>query len=559
MARRISKQRSSLFVDSLESRRLFAVAYGIVDLAPDTGGVAHTGRAYGISNDGTKIAMQYDGHAAVRKNGVITDLGFNGYAMDVNNAGVVCGVDTSTGQSRPFVWKDGVKTILSLDGNTTGYANAINNSGAVVGSFSFSGYSRAFVAALGGAAKSIGTPSGVNYISATGINDNGQIIGNLTASGGGPRAFIYSSNTFKTIANLPGGESSRTQHGLTSGGTLAVSGPSLELYNGGPTKEYHVYTIGSNGYGSPVDKGTYSNFYDVGANDIDSNGGVIVADNNPGLFDSQGMVNRGSGFDLIENLIDPAKGWERISSAEAVADNGKIVGYGYNSDGQMSPYLLEPIAPATYFISGRVWNDTDGDGVFDSGESASGVRTVFIDNNANGKLDSGEKNVQSNSNGEYSFTGLANGTYNVTRVLPSGYRLSNGTAGKNYLAVTLSGASKVNVNLGSAAIVTGTATITGFVFNDTDKDGIFDDSESASGVRTVFIDANGNKKLDAGEKSVQSNSEGRYTFTGLTAGTYKVTRVFPSGYKLSNNNDGFVNVTVAAGQTKTVNLGSRTV
>lgn len=546
-------------VDTLESRRLFAVAYGIVDLAPDTNGVAHTGRAYGISNNGANIAMQYDGHAAVRKGGVITDLGFNGYATDVNNSGVVCGVDTSDGTNRPFVWNNGVKTILSLDGNTTGIANAINNSGAVVGSFSFDGSSKAFVAGLGGSAKNIGAPSGVNYISATGINDNGQIIGNLSTTNAGPRAFIYTSNTFKTIASLPGGESSRTDHGLTANGTLAVSGPSLELYNGGPTKEYHVYTVGSNGYGSPVDKGTYGNFYDVGANDIDSNGGVIVADNNPGLFDSQGMVNRGGGFDLIENLIDPAKGWSRISSAQAVADGGKIVGFGYNAQGQLSPYLLEPIvAPSNYFISGKVWNDTDADGIFDANESTSGVRTVFIDSNANGKLDSGEKSTQSNANGEYNFTGLANGTYNIARVLPSGYRLSNGTAGANYLAVMLNGASKVNVHLGSTNVYTATATITGFVFNDTDKDGLFDNNESASGVRTVFIDTNGNKKLDAGEKSVQSNSEGRYTFTGLTAGTYKVTRVFPSGYKLSNNSDGFVNVTVAAGQTKTVNLGSRT-
>lgn len=99
-------------------------------------------------------------------------------------------------------------------------------------------------------------------------------------------------------------------------------------------------------------------------------------------------------------------------------------------------------------IRGTLWNDRDGDGRFDSGESATGVRIVFLDDNRNGRLDDGERSTTSTADGEYSFSGLSAGTYYVSRVFPKGFKLSNHSAG--YLTVSL-GASKTlsGVNLGS--------------------------------------------------------------------------------------------------------------
>lgn len=103
----------------------------------------------------------------------------------------------------------------------------------------------------------------------------------------------------------------------------------------------------------------------------------------------------------------------------------------------------------------------------------------------------------------------------------------------------------------------GTASISGTLFNDGDADGVRDANEGVTGSRQVFLDTDGDGKLDAGEKSVWSNSAGVYTFTGLSKGTYNVSRVFPSGYKLSNNSKGYVATTVAVGQKVTgVNLGT---
>jgi hypothetical protein len=79
-------------------------------------------------------------------------------------------------------------------------------------------------------------------------------------------------------------------------------------------------------------------------------------------------------------------------------------------------------------ISGRVWKDTDGDGIWDQGEANAGVQTVYVDTNTNGLLDTTERRTTSNTSGYYSFTGLAAGTYNVTRLLTAGQKITNPTS-----------------------------------------------------------------------------------------------------------------------------------
>jgi hypothetical protein len=559
MKRSQIKRRPVSLLEGLENRKLFAVNYTIVDLAPDTGGITHTGEAYGISDNG-KIAGQYDGKAAWwSADGTVPDLGFVGYATDINDNGVVCGVDRTGGISQPFVW-NGSKTILSLDGNTNGVAAAINDAGTVVGSFFQTGIERkSFRAPLGGSAVNIGAPAGFEFVDATGINDNGQISGEVYSTDAGYKAFIKSGSTFKLLGPLPGGSTTHAGHGIKNNGDIAIWGPSADFYSDGTTKVYNAYVVTGNGYGPIIDRGTYNNsFYDIDASDINSYD-VITGNNNPGLFDEQGMINRGGGFDLVQNQISAAAGWTRIFSANAVNDSGRVVGEGLNSLDQRSPYVLIPLPSSTHSISGVLWNDSDADGFKDAGESTSGVRTVYIDANANGKLDSGETSTTSNSSGQYTFSGLADGTYKISRVFPDGYGLSNGTGGASWVNVNLNGANVTNLNLGSRTVSAAKGSISGVLWNDSDADGIFDGSESASGVRQVFIDTNGNKKLDAGELSTYSDSTGKYKFSNLNAGTYKVTRVFPSGYKLSNNSLGYVTVSLASGQNKTgVNLGSRT-
>ncbi|GIW76671.1 MAG: hypothetical protein KatS3mg104_1734 [Phycisphaerae bacterium] len=217
---------------------------------------------------------------------------------------------------------------------------------------------------------------------------------------------------------------------------------------------------------------------------------------------------------------------------------------------------------STGTISGYLWNDTDGDGVVDSNESRTGSRTVFIDANRNGKLDSGEKSTVSDSQGNYKFTGLSAGTYYVSRLYPSGYRMSNSSTG--YVTVNLSaGENQTGVLLGttnqssisSQSSSNSSGTITGVLWND-DGDGIYEAGEKTTGIRTVFLDANRNGRLDPGERSTQSDKNGKYVFSSIPVGTHYVSRVFPSGFKLSNDPRGYLGVYVTSGQTTVANLGT---
>ncbi len=106
------------------------------------------------------------------------------------------------------------------------------------------------------------------------------------------------------------------------------------------------------------------------------------------------------------------------------------------------------ISGGTSGIRGLLWNDNNANGRYDSGESRTGVRVVYLDNNRNGRLDDGERSTMSNADGEYAFTGLTAGKYYVARVFPPGFRLSNNALG--YVAVNL-GSSKTlsGMNLGS--------------------------------------------------------------------------------------------------------------
>ena len=74
----------------------------------------------------------------------------------------------------------------------------------------------------------------------------------------------------------------------------------------------------------------------------------------------------------------------------------------------------------------------------------------------------------------------------------------------------------------------GLGKIVGIQFDDADGDRIQDVGESGIADRTVFIDSNGNRQLDSGETTTQTDADGIYIFNNLTPGTYSVLPVVSS-------------------------------
>ncbi len=97
----------------------------------------------------------------------------------------------------------------------------------------------------------------------------------------------------------------------------------------------------------------------------------------------------------------------------------------------------------------------------------------------------------------------------------------------------------------------GTSTITGRIWHDADGDGRVDVGDIGLVGVTVYVDANNNGVFEsATERSVLTGVDGRYTFTGLVTGTYRIRRVAGAGFsQVYPTLNASRSVTVGNGQT----------
>ncbi|MEG4226987.1 SdrD B-like domain-containing protein [Microcoleus sp. N9_B2] len=181
------------------------------------------------------------------------------------------------------------------------------------------------------------------------------------------------------------------------------------------------------------------------------------------------------------------------------------------------PVVLDPTinfgnAPAG--IQGIKFNDQNRNGIRDGGEPGIGNVRIFIDDNNNGILEPGEPSTLTNAGGNFVFPGLPPGTYTVTEISPPNF--SPTTA--NPVVVTLAGRN-TTVFFGNA---TGGGQIIGCKYLDVDNDGFRDGSEPPMENVRIYIDANNNGQLDAGDTSTLTDRNGEYRFTNLQAGLYRI-------------------------------------
>ncbi|MGB5177060.1 MAG: SdrD B-like domain-containing protein, partial [Thermoanaerobaculia bacterium] len=197
-------------------------------------------------------------------------------------------------------------------------------------------------------------------------------------------------------------------------------------------------------------------------------------------------------------------------------------------------------------IGDFVWHDADGDGVQDPGES--GIQGVtlelWLDVNGDGVITPGLDNLVRNAvtdqNGEYQFSSLPDEDY-VVRVTDTAGVVSAfvqtgdpdeaGTCtvcdGQGVLSLA-GGSGDFGQDFGYAAPAGQAYVISGTVFDDESRDGIFDDP-AESGVEAalvmLFNDLNGDGVLDPDEPLIGStvtDADGNYSLADLPPGDYLV-------------------------------------
>jgi len=191
-------------------------------------------------------------------------------------------------------------------------------------------------------------------------------------------------------------------------------------------------------------------------------------------------------------------------------------------------FLLKQDAPVNEFlVEGTVYADLNGDGAFNGDDVPAPGIFVFWDANRNGEHDSGENQVQTDVNGQYTLTipATAMGTFAIGVIPPTDDWIPTDSGGdgiEEVFAGPGSPTQTVNFFLDppNDAFPPGginePGNLIGVVFNDLDEDGVRDTGEPGLANIRVFIDANENGSWDSGtETSVITTSNGSYIFADV--------------------------------------------
>jgi uncharacterized repeat protein (TIGR01451 family) len=184
-------------------------------------------------------------------------------------------------------------------------------------------------------------------------------------------------------------------------------------------------------------------------------------------------------------------------------------------------------------IGGHLWCDRDGDGVTDDIERFFAGVKVFIDVDGDGVYEPGmgDQETTTNAAGEYSFSGLAAGSYTVsvnTATLPEDLSQTYDKDGvlNHQTSVTIDAGDLVSdLDFGYR----GVGQIGDRVWNDMDGDGVQDAGEPPLAGVWVYLDLDGDSNRDVNEPAVVSDAAGAYLFEYLSYATYTVA-VDPSTY-----------------------------
>ena len=244
-------------------------------------------------------------------------------------------------------------------------------------------------------------------------------------------------------------------------------------------------------------------------------------------FSPKDVLTSGSNDDTIDSDVNTGTG--RTDVFTLIADQ---VNLDLDAGLEYSPVT----------ISGTVWTDADADGREDGSENEANGVTVQLFRRSGGTdtLVATTTTSALSGNDNYEFTGLLAGDYFIKVVAPTDPLQAFTQPGIDSDVNQFTGESVVySLDLGDSqdvdAGLVSPATISGFVWDDTDTDGIQDGGEpGVSGVTVNLIDDSTGTTVF----STLTDTSGNYEFTGLPAGTYVVEVESPSGTNFTTQNVG---------------------
>jgi len=188
---------------------------------------------------------------------------------------------------------------------------------------------------------------------------------------------------------------------------------------------------------------------------------------------------------------------------------------------------VELAAPSdTPRIHGAIWNDLDADGEWDVDEPALEAWDVFVDLDLDGRWSPGEPSDVTDALGKWEFLGLPDGSYRVREVPQEDWQQTHG--GSGHFVNLGPGQAVGDVNFGNHDQHT---SVSGFVWEDLDGDGQWDNGESELQGWRVFVDFNLDGELTSDERWTVTNASGEWRIDELSDGSYSIREVPQSNWR----------------------------
>ncbi|MFO0921044.1 MAG: Ig-like domain-containing protein [Pirellulales bacterium] len=176
-------------------------------------------------------------------------------------------------------------------------------------------------------------------------------------------------------------------------------------------------------------------------------------------------------------------------------------------------------------VTGKIFNDRNRSGVQDLNEAGLQGWTVWLDLNNDLAISPGEPRTLSAADGAYTIYGAARPTW--VRAAPAvGWQPTRPSEAAQSVDITLN-QTRSGVNFG---FVLPDSTVTGFKWNDLNANGIKDAGEPGLEGIWIYVDVDGDDRLDLGEPATKTLANGSYTLTPPRAGTYAIREVLEPGF-----------------------------
>ena len=244
-------------------------------------------------------------------------------ALDVNNGGVAVGYALVTGSN------------VGIEGNLPLLNNGVGSQRAAV----WNGGAGSELAAIAGSVNSIAVAN----------NHSGQIAGMYREASNSIKGVIWTGGVASTLVNPLGQSQARvraiSEAGWVAGQTSGTLGFLGTVWS--PTAAYLLPLLGTTGTVIGTTRGINSSATVVGfSQSFDDTTGDQVAQNHT-LWDFDGTSF--TAYDLSTLIVNYA-GWDfSTGAAQAINDNGDIVGFATSADGFQHGYLLTAVPePASW-------------------------------------------------------------------------------------------------------------------------------------------------------------------------------------------------------------------